>query len=337
MIKRILIVKVTSLGDVIEAQPVVSDLHRAFPGIKVDWAVDSAFADIVRWNTGVDRVLDAPLRRFKKTRNWSDFQKICGSVATLREEFYEVVIDIHGVYKSAIISFLPRSQRRFGYPPSHLGERGARFAYTHYFDKPCSSVNAWHGMRLSVAQALGYSVDYSPHYGLTIPGSVKCISLENSKPIAMLFHATSKDIKKWPSDRWITFGQKLTAQGFRVLLPWNSPQEYAEAVEIVAGVPGAEILPQLTLTECAQLIGVSALVVGMDTGLVHLAHALEKPTVMIFTVTSRPHFGIELPGRSISVGDEDVVPTVEEVWDATKNVLPQRNAITYESLEASGS
>src|ERR1700758_740729 len=123
--KRVLIVKVTSLGDIVEALPVVADVQRAFPGVKVDWAADEAFADIVRWNAGVDRVLCAPLRRFKKARRWSDFKAIWASISELRAYRYDYIIDIHGVYKSAIIAFLARSSRRIGYQSQDLGERGA--------------------------------------------------------------------------------------------------------------------------------------------------------------------------------------------------------------------
>src|SRR5215469_16691063 len=123
--KRILIVKVTSMGDVIQAQPIVSDLKRAFPGVAVDWAVDESFAEIARWNPGIDRVLGAPLRRFKKARRWADFRAIAQSIGELRAHPYDVVVDIHGVYKSAIIAFLSRSRRRLGYRNKDLGERGA--------------------------------------------------------------------------------------------------------------------------------------------------------------------------------------------------------------------
>jgi heptosyltransferase-1 len=131
--KRILIVKVTSLGDIVETQPVVSDLRRAFPSAKIDWAADAAFADIIRWNPAVDRVLSAPLRKFKKARSWADLKDIAASIGELRAEKYDVVLDIHGVYKSAIIAFLARGRRRYGYKNRDLGELGAAFAYNKRF------------------------------------------------------------------------------------------------------------------------------------------------------------------------------------------------------------
>src|SRR5258708_19947587 len=118
--KRILIVKVTSLGDLVHGQPVVADLHRAFPGVKIDWAADAAFADVPRWNPGIERVLCAPLRGFKKNRSRAELKAIFTSISELRREKYNVVLDPQGAYKSAIIPFLPPSPRRLPYPSPYL-------------------------------------------------------------------------------------------------------------------------------------------------------------------------------------------------------------------------
>ncbi|RAD03791.1 glycosyltransferase family 9 protein, partial [Burkholderia multivorans] len=141
---RILIVKVTSLGDVVQTLPVVADIHRAFPGVTVDWAVDESCAEVVRWHPGVSTVLCAPLRRFKKLRNAGDLKAITASIGALRAHRYDAVIDLHGVYKSAIIAALARAARRVGYQTQDLGETGARFAYSHRFG-PRPACDAWHG------------------------------------------------------------------------------------------------------------------------------------------------------------------------------------------------
>ncbi|HEY3595932.1 MAG TPA: lipopolysaccharide heptosyltransferase I [Paraburkholderia sp.] len=313
--KRILVIKVTSLGDVIQAQAVVADLKRAFPGVQVDWAADEAFAEVARWNEGVDRVLCAPLRRFKKARHWADFKAIAASIAELRAYRYDVVVDIHGVYKSAIIAFLTRSSRRLGYHAKNLGERGAAFAYTGRF-APRRDVNAWHGMRETVGDALGYTVDGPAVYNLRIPRPAQAIVDAGGAPIAVLFHATSKEDKKWPVAHWVTVANELAQRGFHVVLPWGSQDERAEAQQIVEQVPKAQVLPQLSVTEIAQLVDASAFVMGVDTGFVHLAHALDKRTVMIFIATSPTHFGNEAPFRSISIGDGHSVPSVAEAMQA---------------------
>ncbi|RDJ97541.1 lipopolysaccharide heptosyltransferase I [Paraburkholderia lacunae] len=327
--KRVLIVKVTSLGDIVQALPVVADIKRAYPGVQVDWAADEAFAEVVQWSKGVDRVLCAPLRRFKKARRWADFKAIAASIAELRAYRYDFIVDIHGVYKSAIIAFLARSSQRIGYQSQDLGERGAAFAYTGRFG-PRPPCNAWHGMRISAGQALGYEVEGPAIYNLRLPDPAAAPFAPDSAPVAALFHATSKDDKKWPIPHWVTVGRELAGRGFQVVLPWGSEGERAEAQEIASQVPGATVLPKMSVTKIAQMIDACALVVGTDTGFVHLSHALQKRTVMIFVATSPSHCGIEAPFRSISIGDGRSVPSISAALDAIDYVCTDPNAIETE-------
>ncbi|MGQ7938997.1 lipopolysaccharide heptosyltransferase I [Paraburkholderia sp. D1E] len=317
---RILIVKVTSLGDIVHGQPVVSDLHRAFPGIKVDWAADAAFADILRWNPGIDRVLCAPLRKFKKQRSVDSLKAIAASIGELRQEKYDAVLDLHGVYKSAIIAFLARSRRRYGYTKADLGETGAAFAYNKRF-APKGDLNVWDGLRNTVSQIFGYSIDDAPRFGLNIPTPAVMPEAAKHAPFALLFHATSSDEKKWPVGHWHSIGRSLTNLGITPLLPWGSESEHKDAIAIAAGIPGAIVLPRLSVEAVAQHIDMAALIVGTDTGFVHLASALQKPTVMIFTATSRQHFGIDVPGLSTSVGNEGRPASIDEVRAAIDAVL----------------
>ncbi|MFM0324781.1 lipopolysaccharide heptosyltransferase I [Caballeronia glebae] len=317
--KRILIVKVTSLGDIVETLPVVADLRRAFPSAKIDWAADGAFADIIRWNPGVDRVLSAPLRKFKKARNWNDLKEIGASIGELRAEKYDVILDIHGVYKSAIIAFIARGRRRYGYLNKDLGERGAAFAYNARFG-PRPLTDAWRGMRESVADALGYRLEDTPDFNIHLPAPTRDLNIPRDARIAMLFHATSADVKKWPKAHWGEVGRWLCARGYSIALPWGTERERDEAQAIAALVPGAIVLPKLSVVECAHWIQASELVVGADTGLVHLAHALQRRTVMLFAATSREHFGVNDPGRSVSIGEEGAPPDVAQVLAAIESV-----------------
>lgn len=323
--KRILIVKVTSLGDIVQALPVIADIKRAFPGVQVDWAADEAFAEVVHWSQGVDRVLCAPLRRFKKARRWADFKAIAASIGELRAYRYDLILDIQGVYKSAIIAFLARSSRRFGYRAKDLGERGAAFAYTGRFG-PRPAGNAWQGTRISVGEVLGYQPEGPSVYDLKLPeadtapfGATdlgEASGGAGAAPVAALFHATSKDDKKWPVDHWAAVGCELVRRGFRVVLPWGSAGEREEAVAIAGKVPGATVLPQMSVTDIARMIDACALVIGTDTGFVHVAHALQKRTVMIFVATPPSLYSIEAPFRSISIGDGHSVPPVSEALQA---------------------
>ncbi|WP_323118454.1 lipopolysaccharide heptosyltransferase I [Burkholderia alba] len=327
--KRVLIVKVTSLGDVVQTLPVVADIRRAFPGVEVDWAVDESCADVVRWCPGVSRVLCAPLRRFKKARNLGDLKAIAASIGELRAYRYDAVIDLHGVYKSAIISFLARARRRFGYRNPDLGEVGAMFAYSHRFG-PRPACDAWHGMRVSAGEALGYEPQGRADHGLAMPHDddlpVAGVRAEPAQPYALFFHATSNDDKRWPTERWAELAREQLAGGLRVCLPWGSASEHEEAQRIALRAPGAEVLPRLSVTDLARRIDRAALVVGVDTGFVHMAHAFGKPTVAIFIATSRHHCGIAGSPQSLSIGEEGAVPTVDEVLAAIGRVRPHDDA-----------
>jgi heptosyltransferase I len=331
--KRVLIVKVTSLGDIVHGLPIVADLQRAYPGVAVDWAADAAFADLLRWHAGISRVLCAPLRSFKKQRRLVDLRAIAGSIGELRRFEYDAAIDIHGVYKSAIISYLSRAGSRYGYRSADLGERGAAFAYTRRFARQ-DGLNAWDGLRKSVSDAFGYSLVGEPRFDLQVPRPDTTPEIAERGPFAMLLHAGSSEAKRWPVARWHAIGQYLLERGIACALPWGSEDEHANAVAIANGIPGAVVLPRLSLERVAQHIDLSTLVVGVDTGFVHLASALRKPTVMIFTATSKALFGIDVPGRSLSVGDEGRPPEIHEVRDAIEQVCPavaQSNAPLIET------
>ncbi|AFJ85245.1 Putative lipopolysaccharide heptosyltransferase I [Burkholderia sp. KJ006] len=316
----------TSLGDVVQTLPVVADLHRAFPGVAVDWAVDESCAEVVRWHPGVSNVLCAPLRRFKKLRNGGDFKAISASIGALRAHRYDAVIDLHGVYKSAIISALARAARRVGYQTQDLGETGARFAYSHRFG-PRPDCDAWHGMRVSAGEALGYVPEGLADHGIVAPQDARLpAALTDGTPFVLLFHATSNPDKQWPADHWAALATQMIARGVRVLLPWGSPAEHDDAQQIAARAPGAIVLPAMSVRELGAAIGLATLVVGVDTGFVHMAHALKRPTVMIFVATSRHHCGIGGAPHALSIGEPGAPPSVAQVLDAIDAVGPAHGA-----------
>lgn len=324
--KRILIVKVTSLGDVVQTLPVVADIHRAFPGVTVDWAVDESCAEVVRWHPDVSNVLCAPLRRFKKMRGTGDLKAISASIGAVRAHRYDAIIDLHGVYKSAIIAAIARGARRFGYPTQDLGETGARFAYSHRFGRR-PDCDAWHGMRISAGEALGYTPQGYADYGIVAPHDVDLPdAVVAGTPFMLMFHATSNDDKKWPIDHWAALAKEMMARGIRVLLPWGSSAEHEEAQRIAARAPGAAVLPALSVRQLAAVISRAEMVVGVDTGFVHMACALKRPSVMIFIATSRHHFGIGGVPHACSIGDAGTTPSVDDALQAIDAVCPAHAA-----------
>jgi len=327
--KRILIVKLTSLGDMVFTLPLVADLQRAFPGVKIDWIADSYCADVPRWNPNIERVIAAPLRNFKKARSWAGLREIFRALRELRREKYDAVLDVHGVYKSAIVTRLARTRHRWGYPVAELGESGARFGYNHVFQPVIEEDCARQRMRRAVSRAFGYELTKEMHYGLEMSGDTPAFAAKGQ--YAMLFHATSSEEKKWPIADWIAVGSAISARGLRVLVPWGNDAERKEAETIAASVPGAEVMPRLSITGLAQVVGRSSLVVGMDTGFVHIADAMRRPTVLLFTTTSRELYGVNTPGRAVSMGGHGVVPTREQVLAAIDEVMAQQPPVASPS------
>jgi heptosyltransferase-1 len=320
--KRILIVKITSLGDVVMAQPVVADIRRAYPDAIIDWACDEAYAEIPQWNAAVETVHRAPLRLIKKQKNLRGVRLVFQAIAAMRAHRYDAVIDIHGAYKSAIVAFLTRANHRYGYPNTALGEKGAAFAYGRRmsYSQGCSAVQM---MREAAGSALGYTVDSAPYFGLRPPPLPAAQQAACRLPArtALLLHGASKPEKCWPIESWVAVGRALYSMGISCAMPWHSDEEHARAQALAAALPGAQVLPKMSLAECAQTIDSATLVIGVDTGLTHLAYALERPTVAIFSATSRQHFGFDAPGRACSVGDEGRVPDVNEVLEAAQRLL----------------
>ncbi|MCP1119453.1 heptosyltransferase-1 [Robbsia andropogonis] len=322
LMKRFLIVKITSLGDVVMAQPVVSDIRRAYPEAIIDWASDEDYSEIPSWNPDVATVHCAPLRLIKKQRNLTGVRQVIRAVAGMRAHRYDAVIDIHGAYKSAIVAFLARAKQRYGYPNTSLGERGAAFAYSRRmrFSPGCSAVQM---MREAAGSALGITISGAPHFGLQPPP----LPAEQQRACrlpprtALLLHGASKPEKCWPVSSWTAIGRALYSMGISCVLPWHSHEEHERAQALAAALPGARVLPKMSLAECAHAIESAALVIGVDTGLTHLAYALARPTVAIFSATSRNHFGFDVPGRACSIGDEGRVPDVNEVLDAIQQLM----------------
>ena len=306
--KRVLIVKVTSLGDIVQALPVVADIKRAFPGVQVDWAADEAFAELVHWSESVDRVLCAPLRRFKKARRWSDFKAIWASIAELRAYRYDFIIDIHGVYKSAIIAFLARSSRRIGYQ-SRIWASGAPRSRT-----PAASARARKAMRgmacvSALARRSATKSKGPPLYNLRLPEPASPPFASDSAPVAALLSRHLERRQEVAGRYWVGLAANWSDAAFVWSAVGFGRRARRGRADRRAGA-GRDRAAEDERDRIAQMIDACALVVGTDTGFVHLAHALQKRTVMIFVATSPSHCGVEAPYRSTSIGDGHSVPPV---------------------------
>lgn len=277
---KLLVIKTSSLGDIVHALPALTDAKRALPDLVVDWVVEPAFADIVRLHEGVRTVWTAPLRRWRRpgrvTTSWREAMALRRA---LRAERYDLVLDAQGLLKSALvarlaggrIAGLDRASARGGPIAALYGERHAVSSALHAVDR----------MRLLFGAALGYAPDLS----LVASGIAPAARRAAEERRAFLLHGTTWPSKAWPLAQWIALARGLAARGYRPALTFAGPAEETLARAVVAAVPEAELLGGRTLAQLAALIGDSALVVGVDTGLTHLAAALGRSTIGLFAST----------------------------------------------------
>ncbi|WP_035383263.1 lipopolysaccharide heptosyltransferase I [Ferriphaselus sp. R-1] len=312
---RILLVKTSSLGDVLHNLPVVTDILHHFPDAKIDWVVEENFAELPRLHPGVDRVLTVAVRRWRRERETARAE-IRTAVAAIREQDYDFVIDTQGLLKSALV-MRNAFGLRCGYGFLSAREPLASLFYHKRFTVP-KRQHAVERNRQLVAQSLDYELDTTADYGIEPPS----VSLKWLKAGAymVLLHATSRNDKLWAETSWIELGKQLERQGMRSVLPWGSPNELARAQRLASAIPGAICAPRLDLTEAAALLGRAQAVVGVDTGLAHLAAALAVPTVGIYTATDPALTGLYAGARSINLGGKAHSPSVEAVLAALEQV-----------------
>ncbi len=327
---RILIVKVSSLGDVVHNMPLVYDLKARWPDCTIDWVVEEGYVDLVRLVPGVTRIIPFALRRWRRQiaqrSAWGELRAFRRS---LKAETYDAVIDTQGLLKTAVVAGwarrspgaevigLANATEGSGYEPA------SKWFYTRAITVPLRT-HAVERSRILGAAVTGRKPQSMPQFF-----GPEARTLHADDPLwadlpqrfAVGFHATAGARKRWPVTHWHDLGQRLQAQGLTLLLPWGSEAERKEAETIAQGVPQARVLPRFSLMQAFGLIHRATLVVGVDTGLVHIAAALDRPTVEIYTATGRWKTEGYWSPHIANVGDAGVVPSVDEVHAAAVRVM----------------
>jgi heptosyltransferase-1 len=278
----VLFVKTSSLGDVIHHMPALSEAHARRPAFRFAWVVEESFAPLVRLHPAVADVIPVASRRWRRAPLGSSTWREVGEFwRRLRAQDYDAVIDTQGLIRSALITRAAHG-RRHGYDTRSIRERAA----SPFYDVRHSVARAQHAIarnRSLTGLALGYSPEGPPDYGLDRAK----LALPSPDRYALLLHATAEPNKEWPVEHWIALGQSLRARDLRLVLPWGTAREQERSRVIATALPGAEVPGLQPLDAVARLIAGAALVVGVDTGLLHLAGALGVPLVGIF-VGSEP-------------------------------------------------
>lgn len=307
---RILLVKTSSLGDVIHNLPVVSDLRRFLPEAKIDWCVEEAFADIPRLHPGISDVIPVAFRRWRRTLGrWSTWNDFAAFRRRLAGKQYDAVLDTQGLIKSALIARLARG-RRYGYAAEVAREPLAARFYEETFVIP-PNAHAVERNRWLAAAAFDFPADLPLDYGISVERA--SLSRFGGRRIAVLLTATSRDDKLWDEAAWVNVAQGLFARGLTPVFPSGNDFERERATRIAAAVPGAIVAPPLSLGEVACLVGRASLAIGVDTGLIHLATALRVPSIALYVASEPALTGVYGTGFCRNLGAPGRSPSAVEV------------------------
>ncbi|MDP3845687.1 MAG: lipopolysaccharide heptosyltransferase I [Pseudomonas sp.] len=279
---RVLLIKTSSLGDVIHSLPALTDAARAIPGIQFDWVVEEGFAEIPAWHPAVAQVIPVALRRWRKnlwqtirSGEWQRFKQ------RLQTTEYDLVIDAQGLLKSALLTRYVKA------PVAGLDAQSAREPLaSRFYDRPQAVAWGQHAVervRQLFAQALGYPLPSGVgDYGLS---RERLLDGSPGQPYVLFLHGTTWASKHWPEADWRALAEHLDSRGLAVRLPWGSEPEKARAERIVAGLQHAAVLPKLNLRGVAVVIAGASACVAVDTGLGHLAAALDVPSISLYGPT----------------------------------------------------
>ena len=281
---RVLIVKTSSMGDVLHTLPALTDAQQAIPGIQFDWVVEEGFAQIPSWHSAVDRVIPVAIRRWRKA--WFSAPIKAERKAfrdAVRLQQYDAIIDAQGLVKSAaLVTRLARGIKH-GMDWSTAREPLASLFYNrkHHIAKQQHAVER---TRELFAKSLGYAKPQSQgDYAIAQHFVNECNA--DTGHYAVFLHATTRDDKHWPEANWRELIELLNNTGIRIKLPWGAPHEEERAKRLAEGFPYVDVLPRMSLEEVARILAGAKFVVSVDTGLSHLTAALDRPNITLYGPT----------------------------------------------------
>ncbi len=321
---QILLVKLSSLGDVIQTMPVVQDILLAQPAAQIDWVVEEAFAPLVERVANLRRVVPVAERRWRKSRRDPVTRdERAAFISALQAQRYDVVIDFQGLIKSALVArqaqLMPGGFRATYANASEACsyEWPVRWMLDRTVPMP-RRIHAVARYRALAAGALRYTATGPPRYALKL--STPCVATDD--PTVVVFaHGTTRADNEWPEADWLALGRRLIAQGFRIALPQNGGAEQALADRLANALGhAAEVWPAMTLAQLMDRMALAHSVIGVDSGLSHLAVALDLPHVQMFSQPRAWRAGPVGRAHQRAVGG-DAAPDVETVWRAWSEVI----------------
>lgn len=311
---KILLVRLSSMGDLIHTLPAVQDLARHCPQVELHWLAEAGFADIARLHPFVAKVIPMRWRQWRKRLFAADTRR---QMRALKQELagggYDFVLDSQGLIKSAWFA------RQAGVPVKGLDKHSAREGwaaafYAQGFQVAKGRDAVWRNREL-FAQVFGYRFDGAADFGVRVPDGAAVQGLPENYRVAL--HATSRESKLWPDKYWVELLNRLhAADGAAVWLPWGSGAERQRALALADQIEAAQVPEEkLGLLQAAYVLRGARSVIGVDTGLLHLANALDKPLIGIYTDSDPAKTGVQPSAWAENMGGIGCPPQPEEVLE----------------------
>jgi heptosyltransferase I len=340
---KILLVKLSSLGDVLHNLPIVWDLRKRLPNAQIDWIVEEGYVHLLEplktteTFRGIDRIIPVAFRRWRKNlfslRSWREFFAMRKA---LQATTYDVVLETQGLLKSALVCSLAKKTNHaivagLGNATEHSGyEPMARMFYNQSVHVPvkCHAIDRSRWVMCSAFDWPLFDRRSEPplFYPPAFVEQLAPLEFEGLRkqpngtavPYVVCFHSTARAAKRWPNDHWVELGKELAHQGYQVILPWGSESEMKVSARIASQIPGAIVPRAFSIEEAYSLVAHAALTIGVDTGLTHLAAVLGKPTVEIYCDSPRWKTEGYWNGAVVNLGDMKKPPFVGGVLEAVK-------------------
>ncbi|MGB4812111.1 MAG: lipopolysaccharide heptosyltransferase I [Methylophilaceae bacterium] len=311
---RILIIKTTSLGDVVHCLPIIADIKQHFPNALIDWVVEDHFVDILKLHPHINNIITVAIRRWRKaifsSKTWHAFNTF---KQQLQAQPYDVVIDAQGLFKSGLMTYLSHSQNKCGYDKTSARESWASGFYDSKFNINYQQHAVTRNRTLAALSLDFRPPNNAPDYGIQASPKLDA-TLNLTQPFIIALHGTSRDSKLWLTEHWVSLGQQLATHKIQLVLPWASGAEHQRAKLIASQLSNAVVLPKLSITALASVISQSLAALGVDTGLSHLAAALNKHVVAIYTDTNPALTGVMAGALAcVNLGGQNQQPSPQEV------------------------
>lgn len=312
---RVLIVRTSSLGDLVHMLPAISDIATHVPQASIDWLVEESFAEIPGWHSAVNETIVVAHRRWR--RDWWSAQTRNERAALRRrlaEQPYDIVLDMQGLLKSA---WLVRQTRGVSHG---LDWKSAREPLASLFYDVRHRVEFWQPavirQRQLAQQTFGYSSVGAPDFGLA-----RYHGQADAAPYVVIMPSASRDDKLWPAADWREVMTRLRREGLKLKLLAGSADETKRAHALIEGIDGAEVLPRLSLTEVMHVLAGAKIMIGLDSGLTHLSAALGRPTIGIYRASTPTRTPLTGSGLNFSMGDRGASPSLGAVLAVTDQAL----------------